>query len=342
MEALEEAELCFPHINTSCRRTTGPYVETMLTYTVLSCITILTVILNLLVIISISHFKISVVSVLIFSDFRQLHTTTNVLLLSLAVADFLVGFLQMPLLLLQNQGCWFLGDILCVMHYFFASLFLNVSVGSMVLISVDRYIAICNPMFYTIRVTLTRVKLCVCLCWIFSGVHASWILRDVLKQPDMYNTCYGSCVVVIGFAEGLVDIIATFLGPILIIAILYLRVFVVAVSQARAMRSHIAVVTVERSQTVKAMKSEIKAARTLGIVLLVFLVCVCPYYCFTFASETALLGASYSLIMLWLAYLNSTFNPGIYVFFYPWARKTIKHIFTLQILQPGSREVSVM
>ncbi|KAG7501682.1 trace amine-associated receptor 13c-like, partial [Solea senegalensis] len=322
--ALEEAEFCFPHINTSCRKTSGPYVKSMLTYTVLSCITILTVILNLLVIISISHFK-------------QLHTTTNLLLLSLAVADFLVGLLQMPLLLLQNQGCWFLGDIMCVVHYFLAALLVNVSVGSMVLISVDRYIAICNPMFYTTRVTLTRVKLCICLCWIYPGVHSSWIFRDVLKQPDMYITCYGSCVVVVGFAEGLVIMIATFLGPILVIAVLYLRVFVVAVSQARAMRSHVAVVTVERSQTVKAMKSEIKAARTLGIVLVVFLLCSCPYYCFAAAAETSL-GASYSVIMLWLIYINSTFNPVIYVFFYPWVRKTIKHIFTLQILKPGSRD----
>ncbi|XP_058479176.1 trace amine-associated receptor 8a-like [Solea solea] len=329
MKAPEEAELCFPHINTSCRRTTGPYVETMLTYTVLSCITILTVILNLLVIISISHFK-------------QLHTTTNLLLLSLAVADFLVGFLQMPLLLLHNQGCWFLGDVMCGMHYFLGFLVVSVSVGCMVLISVDRYIAICNPMFYTTRVTLARVKLCVCLCWILSGVHGSWILRDVLKQPDMYNTCYGSCVVVVNFAEGLVDVIVSFLGPTLIIAVLYLRVFVVAVSQARAMRSHVAVVKVERSQTVKAMKSEIKAARTLGIVMIVFLLCSCPYHCFAVAAEAAMLGASSSVIMLWLIYLNSTFNPVIYVFFYPWVRKTIKHIFTLQILQPGSREVSVM
>nr|XP_043874670.1 trace amine-associated receptor 13c-like [Solea senegalensis] len=135
MEVPEDAELCFPHINTSCRKTTGPYVETMLTYTVLSCITILTVILNLLVIISISHFK-------------QLHTTTNLLLLSLAVADFLVGLLTMPLLLLNNEGCWFLGDIMCVVHYFSSGLAISVSVGCMVLISVDRYIAICNPMFF--------------------------------------------------------------------------------------------------------------------------------------------------------------------------------------------------
>ncbi|XP_058478893.1 trace amine-associated receptor 8a-like [Solea solea] len=329
MGALDEAELCFPQMNTSCRRTARPYVETTLINSVLACITVFTVILNLLVIISISHFK-------------QLHTTTNLLLLSLAVADFLVGLLQMPLLLLHNQGCWILGDAMCGMHYFLGFLVVSVSVGSMVLISVDRYIAICDPMFYTTRVTLTRVKLCICLCWMFSLVHSSWILRDFLREPDMYNSCYGDCVVVVNFAEGLVDLIATFLGPILIIIILYLRVFVVAVSQARAMRSHVTSITLERSQTVKAAKSEIKAARTLGIVVIVFLLCSCPYYCFAVAAESNLVGASTSGIEIWFLYLNSSLNPIIYVFFYPWFRKTIKHIFTLQILQPGSREVSVM
>ncbi|AWP13580.1 putative trace amine-associated receptor 13c-like [Scophthalmus maximus] len=133
MEALEEAELCFPQLNTSCKRAMLPHSE--LIYTVLSCITLLTVVLNLL-----------------------LHTTTNLLLLSLAVADFCVGLLQIPILFLHNQGCWYLGDIMCAVHYFLGFIVISVSVGSMVLISVDRYIAICEPMFYTTKVTLMRVK----------------------------------------------------------------------------------------------------------------------------------------------------------------------------------------
>nr|XP_043908812.1 trace amine-associated receptor 13c-like [Solea senegalensis] len=329
MGTLEEVELCFPHINTSCRRTRRPYMETSLINSVLSCIIVLTVILNLLVIISISHF-------------RQLHTTTNLLLLSLAAADFLVGFVEMPCILHHNQGCWLLGDAMCGLYYFLGFLVVSVSVGSMVLISVDRYIAICDPMFYTTRVTLTRVKLCICLCWVFSIVHSSWILREFLKQPDMYNPCYGDCVVAVNVAEGVIDLVVTFLGPILIIVILYLRVFVVAVSQARAMRSHITVVTMARSQNVKAKKSEIKAARTLGIVVVVFLLCSCPYYCFVVAAETNLVGESTSGIELWFLLCNSSLNPVIYAFFYVWFRKTIKHIITLKILQPGSCDTSVL
>ncbi len=58
METLEGTELCFPQLfNTSCRKPMRTHFEAMLTYILLSSISVLTVTLNLLVIISISHFK---------------------------------------------------------------------------------------------------------------------------------------------------------------------------------------------------------------------------------------------------------------------------------------------
>ncbi|XP_071338739.1 trace amine-associated receptor 13c-like [Trachinotus anak] len=329
MEALDEAEFCFSQLNTSCRKTMHSHMEATFIYTVLSCITLLTVVLNLLVIISISHF-------------RQLLTTTNLLLLSLAVTDFLVGLLQMPAEILLFRGCWILGDLICAVIYFLSFFTVSVSVGNMVLISVDRYMAICDPMFYSTKVTLKRVQLCVCLCWIFSAVHSTWILRNFLKQPDMYKVCHGECIVISSHAEGIVDLVVTFLGPILVIILLYMRVFVVAVSQARAMRSHIATVTLQRSETIKAKRSEMKAARTLGVVVVVFILCSCPYYCFAIAAVNNFVGASSVSIESWLLYFNSCLNPVIYVFFYPWFRKSIKNIVTLQILQSGSREANLM
>ncbi|KAF7641577.1 hypothetical protein LDENG_00277130, partial [Lucifuga dentata] len=80
MEILERTELCFPELlNTSCRKPIKQQYETMIAYIMLPSISVLTFTLNLLVIISISHFK-------------QLHTPTNhlLLLVSLAVSDFLV------------------------------------------------------------------------------------------------------------------------------------------------------------------------------------------------------------------------------------------------------------
>uniref|UniRef100_UPI003AAE8AAD trace amine-associated receptor 13c-like n=1 Tax=Centroberyx gerrardi TaxID=166262 RepID=UPI003AAE8AAD len=323
METLEGGELCFPQLlNTSCRKQMRPHSEAMLLYILLSSISLLTVALNLLVIISISHY-------------RQLHTPTNLLLLSLAVSDFLAGLL-MPNEMFYTEACWFLGDFMCALSFFVVFTIISVSVGNMVLISVDRYVAICDPLCYPTKVTQGRVKICVCLCWVCAAFYGSLILNDHLREPGRYNSCVGECVVVVNNITGAVDLVFTIIGPITVIIVLYMRVFVVAVSQARAMRSHIVAVTLQRSATVTAKKSERKAARTLGIVIVVFLICFCPYYCVSLTVQENM------ALLVFLVYINSCLNPVIYVFFYPWFRKSIKLIVTLQILQPDSCEANIL
>ncbi|KAK7913712.1 hypothetical protein WMY93_013923 [Mugilogobius chulae] len=327
METAEEA-LCFPLSNNSCRKIPRAQPEATIIYTLLSAITVVTVVLNLLVIISIHHF-------------RQLHTCTNLLLLSLAASDFLVGFIQMPFQIFFYHGCWYLGDFACALSNLSSFLVVSASVGNMVLISVDRYIAICDPMFYPSKVTVNRVKASIFLCWIFSTVHAVWILRDLLGQPDIYNSCIGECVLIVNYAEGVVDLVVTFLAPIIVITFLYMRVFVAAVSQARAMRSQISSITIGPI-AVTVQKSEMKAAKTLGLLVVVFLLCSCPYYCFTVAADSNLFGASSGEAELWLIYFNSCINPIIYVFCYPWFRKTVKMILTFRIFKTDSCEAKVL
>ncbi|XP_023264819.1 trace amine-associated receptor 13c-like [Seriola lalandi dorsalis] len=306
----------------------SPWPEAVLLHIVLSSISLLTVALNLLVIVSISHF-------------RQLHTPTNILLLSLAVSDFLVGLLLMPGEIIRNTVCWFLGDLMCSLYIYVSFIITSTSVGDMVLISVDRYVAICDPLHYTTRVTERRVKLCVCLCWFCSVLYNSLIVKDDLTHPDRHNSCYGECVIVIDHTAGAVDLVLTFVLPITVIIVLYMRVFVVAVSQARAMRSHITAVTLQRSVAVTTKKSELKAAKTLGVLVVVFLMCFCPHYIAVLAGDD-LLNNSSSAFVLYIIYFNSCLNPIIYALFYPWFRKVIKLVVTLQILQPGSREANVL
>uniref|UniRef100_A0A8C6TP16 G-protein coupled receptors family 1 profile domain-containing protein n=1 Tax=Neogobius melanostomus TaxID=47308 RepID=A0A8C6TP16_9GOBI len=247
----------------------------------------------------------------------------------------------MPFQIFYYHGCWFLGSFACALNNFSSFLVISASVGNMVLISVDRYIAICDPMLYPSTVTIKRVTVCIFLCWIFSSVHAGWILRDILGQPDIYNSCIGECVLIVNYAEGVVDLVLTFFAPIIVITYLYTRVFVVAVSQARAMRSQITAITVG-PVAITVQRSEMKAAKTLGVLVLVFLLCSCPYYCFTVAADSNLLGGSSGEAELWLIYLNSCINPVIYVFCYPWFRKTVKMIFTLNVFKSDSCEAKVL
>nr|XP_040058348.1 trace amine-associated receptor 13c-like [Gasterosteus aculeatus aculeatus] len=318
-------ELCFPQlINTSCRKTIRPHLEAMLIYILLSSISLFTVALNLLVIISISHFK-------------QLHTPTNLLLLSLAVSDFFMG-LNMIFQIIMIDGCWLLGDLMCSLLLILASVITMSSIGTMVLISVDRYVAICYPLHYFTKVKPESVQVCVCLCWMFAALFNSALLKNNLQHPGRYNSCIGECVIDMNYIASLLDLIVTFIFPITVIVILYIRIFVVAVYQARAMRSHIAVVTMKA--TVK--KPEMKAARNLGVVVVVFLVCVCPLYCIVLTSQNTVYTTSSVTILIWLFNCNSCLNPLIYATLYPWFRKSIKVIVTLEILKPGSYRTNML
>ncbi|CAI5670500.1 unnamed protein product [Oreochromis niloticus] len=324
MEIQNEAELCFPELlNSSCRRTTLHWSKAVLLYIVLFCISLITAALNLLVIISVSHF-------------RQLHTPTNILLLALAVSDFLVGLLLMPLEIVRGMTCWVLGDLMCSVYIFLTGNVTCASIGNIVLISVDRYVAICYPLHYPTRITVARVKLSVCVG--FMPFSTSVFMQKTLIEPGRYSSCYGECVLVVSVVVGIVDLVLSYFVPVTVIIVLYMRVFVVAVSQARAMRSHVTTVALQRSLN-QTNKSELKAARTLGILVVVFLLCSCPYYCISFARDNY---SSVPSIVFDLFFLNSSLNPLIYAMFYPWFRKTVTLIVTLQILQTISCEVSIL
>ncbi|XP_059212865.1 trace amine-associated receptor 13c-like [Centropristis striata] len=279
--------------------------------------------------------------VFLFSS-RQLHTPTNILLLSLAVSDLLVGLLVMPVEALQRTECWFFGDLLCSLFRFVSYIILAASVVNMVLISFDRYVAICDPLHYTTRITVNRVKVCVCLLWFCSVAYNGFYLTSHLNQQEVTDeSCYGECPTVINNTGADLQLVLNFIVPVTTIIVLYTRVFVVAVSQARAMRSHITAVTKQISVTKIAKKSELKAARTLGVLVVVFLVCFMPTY-FTTLGGSDYMSLSTLYFILYLYYFNSCLNPVIYALFYPWFRKSVKLIVTLQILQPGSCEANIL
>lgn len=238
------------------------------------------------------------------------------------------------------DGCWYFGDIMCLLYYVFNAVVTSASVGNMVLISIDRYVAICDPLHYPIKVTEKRAQICVSLCWICSLSYAIVILRDNFKQPGRFNSCYGECVMDLGVSDQIIDLFSTFIIPITVILFLYLKVFTVVVSQVHVMRTHIVAVRYKHSGK-RIKKSELKAARTLGVVVVVFLMCICPFYCVTLAYQNTAINIISSAFVLCLFYFTSCLNPLIYAFLYPWFRKSIKLIISLQILKSGSCDTNI-
>ncbi|XP_037403331.1 trace amine-associated receptor 6-like [Pygocentrus nattereri] len=140
-------QYCFPYINSSCRKEVRTGSAYIFLFFVLSCVSVFTVFLNLLLIISISHFK-------------QLHTPTNLLILSLAVADLLVGMFVMPVNIMQLiDSCWYLGEMACTVSLVVSFMSISGSLCSLVLIAVDRYIAVTDPLLYSMKITVCKTVL---------------------------------------------------------------------------------------------------------------------------------------------------------------------------------------
>ncbi|XP_051972765.1 trace amine-associated receptor 13c-like [Xyrauchen texanus] len=319
-----ETQYCFPAINSSCIKGKRSTHEYNIMYVFFSLLSAWTVFLNLLVIISISHFK-------------KLHTPTNLLILSLAVADLLIGLIVMPIEATKLiETCWYFGDTFCRLFFIIFGLCFSASLSNLVLIAVDRYVAVCHPLLYPQKITMTRTLIIVYICWFCSFAY---IIAIVISMSNRIYSCYGACTLMISFAWKITDLFMSFLFPCTVIITLYLRIFYVAQQQVKVINSLFKSGNCVTEGSVR-RKSESKAALTLGIIVTVYIFCWIPYFILTLIDNTEMASTT-AYILLWITYINSGLNPLIYALFYPWFKISVKHILTLKVLKPSSLHLNL-
>ncbi|XP_043935024.1 trace amine-associated receptor 4-like [Protopterus annectens] len=327
-----DTEYCFPSVNDSCiksKRTT--ITRTALYICMISCM-LFTICGNLLVIISVSHF-------------RQLHCPTNVLVCSLAVVDFLVGFLIMPYSMIRSvDSCWYFGNEFCKVHTSFDMMFCTSSVFHLCFIAIDRYYAVCDPLRYCTKIDFSIVILFVAISWIIPALFAFGITLShigLVGTDDYFASisCTGLCIMLFNKIWIVFSSTLSFIVPTTVMVSIYIKIFFVAKTHAKPAMNQ----NDRRFKTKLHISSnkERKAAKTLSIVMGTFIICWLPSIALNicdpflnYSTPAILLDAS-----AWLAYFNSGFNPIIYGFFYPWFRKSLHAILSGKILSPDSRTI---
>ncbi|XP_070979745.1 trace amine-associated receptor 13c-like [Oncorhynchus clarkii lewisi] len=317
MEKHEDVQYCFQDRNSSCIKaflSTSIYITLYIFFSLISAVTVF---LNLLVIISISHFK-------------QLHTPTNLLIVSLSASDLLVGLIVIPVMTVAiMESCWGFGEHFCVFQIYIASVCTSLSLGNLVLISIDRYVAVCDPLLYHSKITITRITCCISITWCCCIIYRAAIVKNFVNV-QVPSRCLKECTTFEGSIwVNFTDLVITMVVPCSVIITLYMKIFVVARSQSRKVFSKEAA-SVSGVKTVQANKSERKAAKTLSIVVFNYFICWIPtlfvFYSFSILSDNFL-----SYLISFLAFVNSLINPIIYAFLYPWFKVTTKLILTLKI-----------
>ncbi|XP_013372047.1 PREDICTED: trace amine-associated receptor 7a-like [Chinchilla lanigera] len=330
------AQLCYENLNGSCVKapySTGPR---LLLYLVFGSGAALAVFGNLLVMTSILHFK-------------QLHSPANFLIASLACADFLVGTTVMPFSMVRSvESCWYFGDSFCKFHSCFDILFCYSSIFHLCFISIDRYIAVTDPLVYPTRFTLSVSGMCIAFSWLLALVYSFSVFYTGANEAGLEElvsalTCVGGCQITVNQSWVLVSFFL-FFTPTLVMISVYFKIFLIAKQQARKIES-LSSKTAKSSDSYKdrVARRERKAATTLGVAVIAFLISWLPYYIDSIID--AFLGfitPTYVYeILVWIAYYNSAMNPLIYAFFYPWFRKAIKLTVTGRVLRENSSKINL-
>uniref|UniRef100_A0A8D0FQI9 Trace amine associated receptor 5 n=1 Tax=Strix occidentalis caurina TaxID=311401 RepID=A0A8D0FQI9_STROC len=310
--------LCY-EVNGSCYRTLHPFGVQLAIYLACALGTLITVLGNLLVVIIVSHFK-------------TLHTPTNFLLLSLAVADLLLGLTVLPFSTIRSvERCWYFGDDFCRLHTFLDTLFCLTSIFHLCFISIDRHCAICDPLVYPTKFTIRVTCIYIGVGWAVPMAYTSVFLYTKVNAgldhflQDM--PCVGSCQLVFNKIWGWLNF-PVFFFPCLVMIVLYVKIFTVASKQARLINNMNR--SIGSQLHVGASKSERKAAKTLGLAVGVYLLCWLPFNIDTMVDSLLDFITPPVLfdILIWFTYFSSACNPLIYVFSYRWFRKAVKLVLT--------------
>ncbi|KAH7711671.1 Protein NPR-15, partial [Aphelenchoides avenae] len=162
------------------RKVSVPY--SLAVGTLLSFVTVIGLAANVLVVVA------------ILGDKKLRKSAMNMLLLNLAVADFLylISFMPiwMPMMYYGTPG-WFLPGFLCPVDRYASNCFIMASIATYMAICVERYIATVHPM--KVKHLCSRKKVLALIALIWSVVlvcelpyYILWYAYDVPKRPVTY------------------------------------------------------------------------------------------------------------------------------------------------------------
>lgn len=192
-----------------------PVWQVVLIVLLTGMLSLLTIIGNILVVVS---FKVN----------RQLKTVNNYFLLSLAVADLIIGVISMNLYTAYIvMGYWAMGNWACDLWLAIDYVASNASVMNLLVISFDRYFSVTRPLTYRAKRTTKRAGIMIGLAWFVSLVL--WAPAILLwqyfegKRTVPADQCY------IQFLEQPIitfcTAIAAFYLPVSIMSVLYWRIY---------------------------------------------------------------------------------------------------------------------
>ncbi|XP_049634755.1 5-hydroxytryptamine receptor 2A isoform X1 [Suncus etruscus] len=292
---------------------------------------------------------------------KKLQNATNYFLMSLAIADMLLGFLVMPvsMLTILYGYRWPFPSKLCAVWIYLDVLFSTASIMHLCAISLDRYVAIQNPIHHSRFNSRTKAFLKIIAVWTIS-VGISMPIPVFGLQDDSKVFKEGSCLL----ADDNFVLIGSFVSFFIPLTIMVITYFLTIKSlqkeatlcvsdlgtrgklssfsflpQSSLSSEKLFQRSIHREsasygrRTMQSISNEQKACKVLGIVFFLFVVMWCPFFitnimaviCKESCNEDVI-GALLN-VFVWIGYLSSAVNPLVYTLF----NKTYRSAFSRYI-----------
>ncbi|XP_066109727.1 D(2) dopamine receptor isoform X2 [Saccopteryx bilineata] len=153
---------------------------------------------------------------------KALQTTTNYLIVSLAVADLLVATLVMPwVVYLEVVGEWKFSRIHCDIFVTLDVMMCTASILNLCAISIDRYTAVAMPMLYNTRYSSKR-RVTVMIAIV-------WVLSFTISCPMLFglnNTEQSECIIA-NPAFVVYSSVVSFYVPFIVTLLVYIKIYIV-------------------------------------------------------------------------------------------------------------------
>ncbi|KAM4016086.1 D(2) dopamine receptor isoform 2-T2 [Anomaloglossus baeobatrachus] len=153
---------------------------------------------------------------------KALQTTTNYLIVSLAVADLLVATLVMPwVVYLEVVGEWRFSRIHCDIFVTLDVMMCTASILNLCAISIDRYTAVAMPMLYNTRYSSKRR--------VTVMIAVVWVLSFAISCPLLFglnNTASNECLIE-NPAFVIYSSVVSFYVPFIVTLLVYVQIYIV-------------------------------------------------------------------------------------------------------------------
>ncbi|XP_033096697.1 adenosine receptor A2a-like [Anneissia japonica] len=280
--------------------------------------------------------------IVILSVYRKRKKTlSSIFIASLAIVDFLTGLIGVPLCMvagfLRRQFLYM--ENCAIWYYMPATIFVSMSVLNLIVITIERFLAIKYPLRYHVWDSVEkafRISVCVDLFGFFLAgspfavAAVASLIVPPLNVTYEYDCGRSATFDMYGNPVDFFFKVAVVGLSIPIMFIMYTYIF---------FASKKAKTTASRHEK-RATKREMKMAKTTAIVLLVYTLCISPSALKSIIRKLIDNGSTWLVWYLWLAdflaVANSMMNPFIYAGRSKEMRKELKETFHFIICKVSS------